>query len=137
MAAEVIISFLDREGLLMAPGQRVFRTPEEWIAQGEEYAEHSLLVVVHDGGSHAPAFAWEYEDYELIDALDAELRPLGVFVVQCTTWYSAVHALQDRLEEVAKTFRKSATEAGCGVVRLCTAPDRSAGARTAVRKSRL
>ena len=91
LAAEAMVAFWRAEGALDAGGCRVFFSPQEWTARGEEYGRASLLVVVHDGGMHAGSISYDREQYDRVAALDAALRPLGVYVEQCTSWYSAVY----------------------------------------------
>jgi hypothetical protein len=92
-AARVIVEFLKERGLTDHGGGGAFRSPQEWAERGEEYGKSSVLVVVHDGGAHAPAFNWDYGDYGLIEDLDARLREHGLFPEQCTSWYSAVYEI--------------------------------------------
>ena len=92
-AAEEIVAFLkDEDRTDHGEGGR-FYTPKKWRERGESYGLGSLLIVVHDGGDHAPAFAWDYEEYDLMDRLRKRLAPLGVYVEQCTSWYSAVYPI--------------------------------------------
>lgn len=93
LAAEAMIAFWRAEGTLDAGGCRVFYSPQEWTKRGEEYGRASLLVVVHDGGMHAGSLSYDREQYARVEALNAALQPLGVFVEQCTGWYSAVYGV--------------------------------------------
>lgn len=72
-------------------GGKMFYTPEEWKERGEKYGTEALVVVVHDGGDHAPYFNWDYECYKLIEGLAEELAKIGCFAEQCTGWYSAIY----------------------------------------------
>ena len=90
-AAEAIIKFLEANGADDAGGCKVFYTPKEWADRDEEYGLKSELVVVHDGGDHAGAFNYSYEQYDLIDGLLETLEPLGLYAEQCTCWYSAIY----------------------------------------------
>jgi hypothetical protein len=90
-ALELIQQFLAEKGLTGTGGQRVFWSPEEWKERGEKYGQDSILVITHDGGDHAPAFNWDYCNYELLEALQNRLVLQGMFVEQCTGWYSAVY----------------------------------------------
>lgn len=38
-------------------------------------------------------FNYAYDEPELGEALRQELAPLGLFVEQCTSWFSAVYAV--------------------------------------------
>lgn len=68
-----------------------FYTPEQWRARGERYGLSAVLIVVHDGGSLAPFFAYDCEDYSAIEAMENALRAGGYWAEQCTTWYSAIY----------------------------------------------
>lgn len=93
LVAEAMTAFWRAEGTLDAGGCRVFYSPQEWMKRGEEYGRDSLLVVVHDGGMHAGSLSYDREQYARVEALNAALQPLGVFVEQCTGWYSAVYGV--------------------------------------------
>lgn len=90
-AAETIVDFLNSHELTEHGGGGGFYTPQAWAARGEQWGGNSLLVVTHDGGDHAGAFNWDYEQDELREALGQALSSIGVFVEQCTSWYSAVY----------------------------------------------
>ncbi len=72
-------------------GCRAFYSPAEWRERGEEYGRDSLLILVHDGGDLATMCSLDYGCYQAQARLVAELRKRGLFVEQCTTWYSAVY----------------------------------------------
>lgn len=72
-------------------GCRVFYTPEEWQARGEKYGEGASLVVVHDGGDHAPYFNWDYRAYPAVEAMLHALEEAGYLPSQCTSWYTAIY----------------------------------------------
>ena len=90
-AAKAIVEFLADHGMTDHGGGGKFYTPAEWRERGEEYGTRSLLVITHDGGDHAAAFNWDYECYELIEQLREKLSPLGVYIEQGTSWFSAVY----------------------------------------------
>lgn len=92
-AAEAILAVMRKHGEPHSGGCKCFYTPEEWEARGEEYGVNSVLIVCHDGGTQAQFFNWDYMDYAKIDEVCVALKPLGLFAEQCTSWYSAVHAL--------------------------------------------
>lgn len=94
LAWEIVVDFLRARGMLNSGGaERVFWSPEEWRARGERYGTRPpcVLVVTHDGGAHARAFSWEYEDYETIEALSERLRSRSFLLEQCTGWYSGIY----------------------------------------------
>lgn len=74
-------------------GCKAFYSPAVWRARGEEYGLESLLILVHDGGDLAPMCNMDYEDFESYAQLRDTLRPLGVYLENCTSWYSAVYPL--------------------------------------------
>jgi hypothetical protein len=90
-AAEVILQVLKKDGADASGGCRVFYTPAEWKARGEQFGTNSELVVVYDGGDHAIYFDYDHECYSAIDKMADALRPVGVFTEACTGWYSAVY----------------------------------------------
>ncbi len=92
-AAEAILAFLREKNLTDHGGGGKFYGPEEWEDRGEDFGTGALLIVIHDGGEHAPAFNWDYEDYNLVEELRRSLEKVGVYVEQCTSWYSAVYPM--------------------------------------------
>ena len=90
-AAKAIVEFLTEHGMTDHGGSGKFYTPREWRDRGEEYGTRSLLIITHDGGDHAAAFSWDYEQYELMEQLRGRLSKIGVYVEQCTSWFSAVY----------------------------------------------
>lgn len=73
-------------------GCRLFFSPVEWAARGEEYGKESLLVCVHDGGDAAPFFNYDYCQYRQIERMDAALRRFDAWAGPCTSWYTAIYA---------------------------------------------
>ena len=49
-------------------------------------------MITHDGGDHAPAFNIDYGAYAFHEELVERLRAGGMYLEQCTRWYSAVYA---------------------------------------------
>lgn len=90
-AAKVILDFLKEKGLTDHGGGGKFYSPKEWKDRGESYGTNSVLVVTHDGGDHAGAFNWDYEQYGLLDELRLRLNAEGMYQEQCTCWYSAIY----------------------------------------------
>lgn len=93
-AAKVIADFLEEKGRTDHGGGGKFYSPTEWRDRGEAYGLNSMLVITHDGGDHAPAFAWDYEAAALMDELRQRLYKIGVFAEQCTCWYSAIYSTE-------------------------------------------
>jgi hypothetical protein len=93
LAHKTIIKFLTKSDLTNTGGCKAFYSPEEWKERGEDYGTNSKLVIVHDGGSLASVFNLDYEQYELNESMNQELIRHGLFVEQCTSWYSAVYEI--------------------------------------------
>lgn len=93
-AAETIVKTI-RETCPDASGGgcRLFYTVDEWKARQEEYGTTGELILCHDGGAAAPFLNWDYMCYQLRDKLMDRLRPLGFYVEQCTSWYSAMYRI--------------------------------------------
>lgn len=91
-AATAITEFLIAHNLTDHYGGGKFYTPEQWAERGEEYGTDSLVILTHDGGQHAPAFNYAYENDKLRERMAAHLRRHQLRVEQCTAWYSAVYA---------------------------------------------
>jgi len=72
-------------------GCRAFYTPEEWADRGEQYGLKSHLIICHDGGDLARFLNWDYCDYKATEAAVEALSEHGVYVEQCTGWYSAIY----------------------------------------------
>lgn len=99
--AEAIYQFLvaetkrermdDEPDSLPYAGCRAFWSPEEWLEKGEEYGRNAVLVLCHDGSDLGRYCSYDKCDYAAIERLSAHLAPLGCYVEQCTSWYSAVH----------------------------------------------
>ncbi len=90
-AANVILEFLQEKDAAYHGGGGKFYSPEEWADRGEQYGLRSQLIITHDGGDHAPAFNIDYGAYEFQEELVGRLRNHGLYVEQCTSWYSAVY----------------------------------------------
>jgi hypothetical protein len=94
-AHSAIVAELERQEATHTGGCKVFYSPTEWRARGEDYG-HSLksaLIVVHDGGAHAAAFDFDHECYGVMESMRKALEAVGCFVEQCTSWYSAVYKI--------------------------------------------
>ncbi len=89
-AHRIICRFLREHDIFWSGGCRVFYSPGEWAARGEQYGLRSELIVVHDGGSHKQAVVF---DEPLHDKLVAELAKFDLFIEQETSWYSAVFTI--------------------------------------------
>ena len=75
-------------------GCRAFYSTKEWKDRGESYGLNSLLILCHDGGDLGPLCSWDYECYKAMDDFSNFLREKhGVYIEQCTSWYSAVYSI--------------------------------------------
>jgi hypothetical protein len=92
-AAEAIVAFLTAQDELGSGGAKVFYSPAEWAARGEESGLESELIVTHDGGNHAIYFSHDYQAYDAMEEMRKELQRVGVWVEQQTSWYSAIYPL--------------------------------------------
>ena len=90
-AADAILAKMRADGRANAGGCKVFYSPAEWAARGEDYGLESVLIVCHDGGEHAAYFNMDYLEYNLMEQMVQALNAAGVWVEQCTSWYSAVY----------------------------------------------
>jgi hypothetical protein len=94
-AAEIIRAYVLELDLLGTSGGSVFRDPAEW---DDNFGRNSLLVVVHEGLDAGPCLSMDgaYNSgcgYALYEALTDRLRDAGLFIEQCTTWYSAIYEI--------------------------------------------
>jgi len=90
-AVETLQQFLIKEDSTNTGGCKAFYSPKQWLERGEQYGCNSLLIVCHDGGDLAPYCNWAYDSPALMDSLKAELEKIGVYIEQCTSWYSAIY----------------------------------------------
>ena len=75
-----------------AGGCKVFYTPQEWTARGEQYGCDSELIIVYDGGEHARFFDYNEECYKDISTMeDAVIDNTECFIEACTCWYAAAY----------------------------------------------
>lgn len=72
-------------------GCSAFHRPDKWAERGEDYGTDSLLVLVHDGGDLAPYCNLDYCSYGSAEKLQRRLVKAGLYVQQCTSWYSAIY----------------------------------------------
>ena len=73
-------SFYDREG---------------WAARGEDWVDHMLLVVVHDGSDLSEYFNLDYQYHEAEERMRESLESLGYFAEQITSWFSMVFRIEE------------------------------------------
>jgi hypothetical protein len=72
-------------------GCRAFYGPKEWAERNETYGLKSLLIVVHDGGDLEPYCNLDFGSYSMHDQMQAALGKVGLYMEQCTSWYSAIY----------------------------------------------
>jgi hypothetical protein len=87
--AKLINAFLDERGQ-NDTGNKMY-SPKVWEERGEDYGTNSLLIITHDGGNHAPFFSHDYSADAAMEDLRSYLEDRGVYVEQCTSWYSAIY----------------------------------------------
>lgn len=91
-AWHAITSLLGQHDALKSGGHtHVFYSPEEWAAKREQYGEGSELIVVHDGGSHAPYFNGDYGASQLLTRMTLALAKVGCYPQPMTCWGTAIH----------------------------------------------
>lgn len=102
-ARDAILALLAERGI--SDRHLGFYSAAAWKDRGESYGTESALVVVHDG---APAgfllsmdkAYWRarpgIDCYEGYEALQARLLPLGLYLQDCTVWYSAIYPIDPR-----------------------------------------
>lgn len=89
LIADLMLSVLPPDAT--GGGCWAFWSPDKWKQRGEKHGTNSLLVVVHDGGDLAPYCSLDYGAYQSIERMAAVLGRAGLFIEQCTDWYSAVY----------------------------------------------
>lgn len=88
-AFETLVKFFTKHEMNLG-GNKLY-SPQEWKDRGEDYGTSGVLIVCHDGGDHAGAFNSDYEQYNLYEEMIRELGKVGLWVEQCTSWYSAIY----------------------------------------------
>jgi hypothetical protein len=90
---KIITDFLRQRRLTHSGGHtKVFYSPDEWKAKGEDETGGELFIV-HDGGEHARAISWEAEDEKTRERLQSLLRPAGLFMEQLTYVTSGLYKI--------------------------------------------
>jgi hypothetical protein len=112
-AWETITKFLIKRHITYTGGCTTFYSPEQWKARDEEYGTRGVLIVVYDGGEVRPVFNMDaayaqdfeiraamqefkeplgkFKPYEALEAMQDELKKVGLYSDECTGWYSAVY----------------------------------------------
>lgn len=92
-AAEAITRFLVDNAITSHYSGGRFYTPQEWADRGEQWGREALLIITHDGGDHAPAFNYDYEQDDLREGLRAALAAEGLYLEQFAQWCSGVYPI--------------------------------------------
>lgn len=92
-ARQVIKKFFKKEGIELESSN--IYSAREWRDRGEEWGRNSKLIIVHDGGDHAPYMNLDYGSHSLHDKLINFLRDHGYWMELCTGWYTAIYSLED------------------------------------------
>ena len=71
----------------------VFYSPAAWRAKGDGYGLDSELVILHDGGTHAAYFNYNYGNHSAINCMRQAMTEQGLYTEGCTSWYSAVYKI--------------------------------------------
>lgn len=93
--ARAIISAMMIDDAVHVGDSRVFYSPQEWGARGEQYGVNSKLVIVYDGSSVGDYFEYSHERYDLIEKMSKALEAQGLFAEACTGWYAAVYRIDE------------------------------------------
>ena len=76
-------------------GQKVFWSPQEWKNKGESYGLQSELVILHEGGDHAPFFSLDYSynggSYDQYEEQVKFVGKHGFFCEGLYSWSSAIY----------------------------------------------
>jgi hypothetical protein len=76
-----------------------FYSPAEWSTRGD-YGHRSVLVVVHEGADAGHALGMDkaywtarpgFDCYAAYEAVQDALRSVGLYLEDCTIWYSAIY----------------------------------------------
>ncbi len=79
---------------------QVFWEPAAWKERGEEYGHDSDLIVVHDGGTYAPYFNYEYGDHPRYSHMHKVLNKLNCWAEPATSWYTVIYQEKPAKKEV-------------------------------------
>ena len=85
-----------------AGGQKVFWSPKEWAEKGEQYGKGAELVILHEGGDHAPFFSLDHASYDLNPYVDFEftmafLKKHGYWAEGLYTWSTAIYKNENNI----------------------------------------
>lgn len=94
-AAFAIRNFAKANGLSFTGGCKVFYSPAEWKARGEQYCTTSELIVVYEGADLGLATsmdrAYDFGSYDLQEKLIDVLAEIGLYTEEATGWYGGVY----------------------------------------------
>lgn len=75
-----VVRLLQEKGNLHSGGHtHVFYSPAAWRAKGEVYGLDSELVILHDVGSHAAYFNYNYGNHSAIKCMRQALTEQGLY----------------------------------------------------------
>ena len=87
LARRIIGAFSKRHQLA---DDAYFYSPAQWTLRGEAFGTDSKLIVVYDGSEFASLYNTHYKAEALLEKLQQQLEKHGMFIEQCTVWYSVV-----------------------------------------------
>jgi len=90
LACRIIGAFAKRHQLA---DDAYFYSPAQWTLRGEAFGTGSKLIIVYDGSEFASLYNTHYEAEALLEKLQRNLEKHGMFMEQCTVWYSVVDEL--------------------------------------------
>jgi hypothetical protein len=90
IACRIIGAFAKRHQL---GDDAYFYSPAQWTLRDEAFGADSKLIVVYDGSEFASLYNTHYEAEALLEKLQQQLEKHGMFMEQCTVWYSVVDEL--------------------------------------------
>jgi hypothetical protein len=96
-AFRTVVTMANRFGMLENTDQRIFYSPAEWAARGEDHGLKSELIIVYDGEEIGKLFSFDQDarsDYAHMEAMREELATLGMYSEECTCWYSAIYEIK-------------------------------------------
>lgn len=97
-AYDVILKFLIDWKLTFTGGCTAFKNPKTW--DDGYFGKNAILIVLHDGGNVGCAFSYDKMQYDIVEAMQARLKKVGLYAEQCTSWYSAIHRVEEIVADV-------------------------------------
>lgn len=100
-ARDAILTLLAERGI--ADQHLAFYSAAAWKDRGESFGTESALVVVHESAPAGPLLSMDkaywrarpgFDCYEGYEALQERLRTVGLYLQDCTVWYSAIYPIE-------------------------------------------